>query len=72
MSEEWTGKAVGHLQTHTQQCREDEEQRHLLALKQLEGVQTQTLHQRNLLFFLLQLTLRQRKAIGKEHKTQDS
>ena len=53
MSEEWTRKAVGNLQTHAQQRREDKEQSHLATFEELEGIQTQTLNKRNLGFLLL-------------------
>ena len=38
------GKAVGNLQRHAEQHREDEEECHLLALEELEGVETEALH----------------------------
>ena len=42
--DEAVGKAVGNLQRHAQQHREDEEECHLLALEELEGVKAEALH----------------------------
>ena len=70
--QERTSKTVGHLQTHAQQCREDKEQSHLATLEQLESIESEGLHQRYFAFLLLQLALWQGKAIGKEHKAQNT
>ena len=70
--EERTCEAVGDLQTHAQQCREDEEQGHLAALEQLEGIQAQALSKRHFAFLLHQLALRQREAVQEEQHAQQT
>ena len=41
---EWSGIAIGYLQTHTEHAREDEEHRHLTALEEFEGIETPCLY----------------------------
>ena len=70
--EERSGEAIGDLQAHAQQCREDEEQGHLATLEEFEGIESETLGKWHFTFFLLQLAFGQCETIGKEHDAQQT
>ena len=68
---ERTGIAIGYLQAHAQQGREDKEQGHVAALEQLEGIEAKALDERNLLLHH-HLTLGQCEAIEAEHNAENA
>ena len=65
--DEWIGKAIGNLQTYTQQHGEDKEDGHALLLEQREGTQSEGIHKTLGLTLGADRTCWQRKGIKEQN-----
>ena len=67
--QEWGGEAVGHLEAHTQQEREDEKHAHPRVFKQGESTQSKGVNKRLALHVLVDGAIRQSERINGQNDT---
>ena len=70
--DERIGKAVGDLQTHTEEHGEDEENRHVLLLEEREGTKPERIHEALLVCTFVDRTFRQCEGVEEQHDAENA